>query len=92
MAFVFAMPDQKATRLIVQLLKDRVFALVEPPSKLHSDQGRDFESRIQSDLFSAFRAKESHTTPYHPMGDGLMERLNRSLLGLLRIFADGRND
>ena len=44
--FAFAMPDQKATR-IVQLLKDHVFALVGPPSKLHSDQG-NFESHILS--------------------------------------------
>ena len=47
--FAFAMPDQKAAR-IVQFLKDHVFHLVGPPSKLHSDQGRNFESCILSDL------------------------------------------
>ena len=34
--FAYAMPDQKADR-IVQLLKDNVFALMGPPSKLHSE-------------------------------------------------------
>ena len=36
--------------------------------------------------------KKSHTTPYHPMGDGLVERMNRSLLNLLRVFTDSRHD
>ena len=79
----------KADR-IVQLLKDNVFALVGPPTKLHSDQGRNFESRILSDLCTAFGVKKSHTTPY--MGDGLVERMNRSLLNLLRAYTDNRHD
>jgi len=36
--------------------------------------------------------KKSHTTPYHPMGDGLVERMNRSLLNLLRAFAQKSSD
>ena len=86
--FAYAMPDQKADR-IVQLLKDNVFALMGPPSKLHSDQGRNFESHILRDLCAAFGVKKSHTTPYNPMGDGLVERMNRSLLN---VFTDSRYD
>ena len=81
--FAKAMPDQKAER-IVQILRDEVFTLVGPPQKLHSDQGRNFESRILADLCKAFGIKKSYTTPYHPMGDGLVERMNRSLLTLIR--------
>ena len=81
--FAKAMPDQKAER-IVQILRDEVFTLVSPPQKLHSDQGRNLESRILADLCKAFGIKKSHTTPYHPMGDGLVERMNRSLLTLIR--------
>ena len=89
--FAFAMTDQKADR-IVQLLKDNVFALVGPPTKLHSDQGRNFERCILSDLCAAFGVTKSCTTPYHPMGDGLVERMNRSLLNLLRTYTDSRHD
>ena len=89
--FAYAIPDQKADR-IVQTLQDNIFALVGPPSKLHSGQGRNFESHILRDLCLAFGVKESHTTPYHPMGDGLVERMNRSLLTLLRTLADKGND
>ena len=89
--FAFAMTDQKADR-IVQLLKDNVFALVGPPTKLHLDQGRNFESCILSDLCAAFEVTKSCTTPYHPIGDGLVERMNRSLLNLLRTYTDSRHD
>ena len=89
--FACAMPDQKADR-IVQVLRDDVFSLVGPPQKLHSDQGRNFESRILADLCAAFGVKKSRTTPYHPMGDGLVERMNRSLLTLLRSYTEREGD
>ena len=80
--FAKAMPDQKAER-IVQILRDEMFTLVGPPRKLHSDQGHNFESIILADLCKAFGVKKSHTTPYHPMGDGLVERMNCSSLTLI---------
>ena len=43
--FARALPDQKADT-IVQTLRDEIFSLVGPPQKLHSDQGRNFESKI----------------------------------------------
>ena len=89
--FAKAIPDQKAER-IVQILKDDVFTLVGPPQRLHSDQGRNFESRILGDLCKAFGVTKSHTTPYHPMGNGLVERMNRSLLTLLRTYVDREGD
>lgn len=59
------MSDQKANR-IVQLSKGYVFALVGPPSKLHSNHGRTFDSRILSDLCLAFGVKKCHTTMSQP--------------------------
>ena len=60
--FAMAMPDHAQTaERIVQILRDKVFTLVGPPQKLHSDQG-NFESRILADLCKAFGVKKSRTT------------------------------
>ena len=86
--FAYPMSDQKS-ETIVHILKDHVFTVVGPPQKLHSDQGRNFdESHILHELCKAFGVVKSRTTPYHPMGDGLVEHMNHSLLSLLRTYVE----
>ena len=53
------------------------------PLKLHSDLGRNFESQTIKELCKLCGIQKSHTTPYHPMGNGMTERFNQSLLGML---------
>jgi len=43
------------------------------PDKLHSDQGRQFEGKLIEELCKLLQIEKTHTTPYHPQGDGLME-------------------
>ena len=85
------MPDQNVER-IVRILRDQVFTLVGPPERLHSDQGRKFESQILGDLYKAFKVTKSHATLYHPQGDGLVDRMNQSLLNLLCTFVEKERD
>ena len=52
-------------------------------ARIHSDQGRNFESSTIKHLCDLARVKKSHTTPYHPMSDGQAERFNHTLLDML---------
>lgn len=57
------------------------------PQRIHSDQGANFESQLISELPRVSGVKKSHTTPYHPMGNGCVERFNRTLGGMIHALS-----
>lgn len=55
-----------------------------PPAVIHSDQGSQFESEIFIDLCKKLNIRKSRTTTYHPQGNGIVERVHRTLKDRLR--------
>lgn len=53
------------------------------PQRLHSDQGANFQSNIIQELCKLTGVQKSRTTPYHAMGNGIVERFNQTLLNML---------
>ena len=74
----YAIPNQEATTIARKLL-DEMFCRFALPEKLHSDQGRQFEAEVTTQLCQFLQIKKTRTTPYHPQSDGLVERFNRTL-------------
>ena len=50
---------------------------------LHTDQGRNFESALISELHKLLGITKTRTTPYHPQLDGMIRCFNRTLLSML---------
>lgn len=58
------------------------------PTRLTSDQGRQFTSTLFGTLNERLGVDHLRTTPYHPQSNGLVERFHRSLKASLRCHPD----
>lgn len=81
--FAVAVPtkDQKA-KTIAKAFWENFIVHYGFPSRLLSDQGKDFESHTIRELCALIGADKVRTTPYHPRGNPV-ERFNRTLLSML---------
>ena len=83
----YSLPNQEAVT-VARVLVEEWICRFGTPDTIHSDQGRNFESQLFSEVCRLLDIKKTRTTPYHPQSDGLVERLNRTLLTMLSIKAN----
>ncbi|CAF91604.1 unnamed protein product, partial [Tetraodon nigroviridis] len=83
LAHAFQCQDQTAKR-VAKKLWDGFFCVYGFPQRIHTDQGANFESELLAELLMLSGVSKSHTSPYHPMGNGAAERFNRTLGNMLR--------
>ena len=82
----FVTPNQKAIT-IAKILVDKWFYVYGIPACIHSDKGCSFDSEIMPHLYAMYGVEQSTTTPYNPHGNAPMERLNHTLIGLLKSLS-----
>ena len=55
---------------------------------LHSDQGCEFESDLISEMCKLLQVHRTHTVPYNPKSDGMIERANRTVIQMLTTLVN----
>uniref|UniRef100_A0A8C5M0R6 Gypsy retrotransposon integrase-like protein 1 n=1 Tax=Leptobrachium leishanense TaxID=445787 RepID=A0A8C5M0R6_9ANUR len=86
-AQAFSTKDQRAPT-VAKVLMEKFFVHYGLPRRIHSDQGRDFESRLVGQLLELLGIQKTRTTPYHPQGDAQPESFNRMLLNMLGMLSN----
>ena len=76
--FVQAFPTKnKSGRVATDLLINKYFLGFGFPKRILHDQAKEFGNKHLSEITGV---KPPQTTPYHPMGNGLCERMNRTII------------
>lgn len=80
------LPDQEAST-VAQAVIDFFVSRFGVPLIIHSDQGRQFESRLFKGMCKTLGMTKTRTTTYHPQSNGMVERFNRTLGQMLHASA-----
>ena len=78
-------PNQTA-KMVAKILVEKWFHVYSIPSRIHSDQGRCFDSNIIKALCKMYGIEQSFTSLYNPHGNAFCERFNRMLFSLLKTL------
>ncbi|OWZ16123.1 Gag-pol fusion protein [Phytophthora megakarya] len=70
----------------VNLMVDEVVSRHGVPERLLSDRGPNFISNLAMSFYQTLGIKKCFGAAYHPQTQGLIERFNGTLLGMLRMF------
>ncbi|XP_064081956.1 uncharacterized protein LOC135198315 [Macrobrachium nipponense] len=87
--YAFMCPNMNTTTVIKCL--EQIFSLCGMPQYIHSDQGTSFMSRKLKTYLAQKGVATSRTTPFHPIGNGQVDRLNSTVCKSLQLALRSQN-
>ena len=78
-------PNQ-TSKTVAKILIEKWFHVYEVPSRIHSDQGRGFDSNIIKAICKMYGVEQSFTSPYNLGGIAFCKRFNCTLFGWLKTL------
>ena len=62
------------------------------PSVMTTDQGKEFNNSLNTELMKSLNIEHRLTTPYHPQANGLVERFNQTIINSLAKFVQDNRE
>jgi transposase InsO family protein len=90
-AWAIVVPDIQAAT-VLHALKEHVCCVFGWPDVLLSDNGTEFKNNTLAEICELVGTERRFTTAYHPQTNGLTERMNRTIMALLRKTIEDNDD
>jgi len=71
---------------MAEIFVNQVISKFGVPLKLHTDQGRNFDSRLFLELSLLLGIKKTKTIPFHPQSNGIVKRQHQIITNYLAKF------
>ena len=74
---------KQEAKTVASCLVDQMFCHFSRPQQFYSSVSIQFETKVIQEICKLLQIRKSHTTTYHSLCDGLVERLNHTILAML---------
>ena len=83
----YPIPDQTAEVVANKIVLEFI-SRYGTPLEMHSDQGRNYESRLFQEVCRLLEIHKTRTTPFHPASNGMVERFNSTLVNMISTYVN----
>ena len=92
--WLIAVPiKSKSSQTIANALKRQVFPnLVRVPERILSDNGTEFRGQETEQVLQSYNIDHIYASPYCPQSNGAIERINQTILALLKALTGEVSD
>ena len=85
----YVTPNQMA-KAFTKFLYQGYISIFGAPARLLSDRGANFMSSVIDELCKSLGITKLLTTPYHPQTNGLVERLHKTIMTMIRKLGEDK--